>query len=159
MNKRFNYFLTCLTLSLLAGCGGVKLYPVAGTVTMDGKPMEGLLVAFAGDGGITATGTTDTNGAYQLTSIKGRGLPAGNYRVSITHVAVQENSGSQQQESEMASSSNSAAYEQQAMGNPTAYKAAEKKKSKIPDKYNSQSTLQEMVAETENVIDFALSSK
>ncbi|MCA9127882.1 MAG: carboxypeptidase regulatory-like domain-containing protein [Planctomycetales bacterium] len=156
---KYSYsLLICVCFLLLSGCGGVKLYPVSGTVTLDGKPTEGLLVAFAGEGGMAATGTTDANGAYSLTSIKGKGLPAGNYRVAITHVAVQENSGTQQQD-DFATSSNSAAYEQQAMGSPTAYKAEEKKKNKIPAKYNSQSTLQEMVAETENTIDFALSSK
>ncbi len=154
--------LVCVGLLSFAGCGdGITLYPVSGTVTLDGKPVEGLMVAFAPeDSGFSGAGRTDANGKYTITSTKGKGLPSGNYNVAISEVTVVENSGSEVEEA--AQSSNNASYERMAMGGGSQqqYRDAEKKKSKlIPAKYNAQSTLKEIVAETENTIDFALSSK
>lgn len=117
------------------------------------------MVAFGSETpGISGAGRTDASGNYTITSTKGKGLPAGNYNVSISEIVVADNGGSEMQEVE--SSSNSSSYEQMAMGNNMAqYKAAEKKKASIPAKYNKQSTLKETVAETDNTINFDLSSK
>lgn len=152
--------LACVSLLLLAGCGdGIALYEINGTVTLDGKPMEGLMVAFSPEGGgISGAGRTDASGNYTITCPKGKGLPAGMYNVGISEIVVADNGASEMQEVE--SSSNSSSYEQMAMGNNMAqYKAAEKKKATIPAKYNKQSTLKETVAETDNTINFDLSSK
>ena len=152
--------LALVGLLLLAGCGdGIALYPIEGTVTLDGKPMEGLMVAFAPEGGgISGAGRTDASGNYSITSTKGKGLPPGIYNVAISEIVVADNGGTEMQEAE--SSSNSASYEQMAMGNDMSqYKAAEKKKAGIPAKYNKQSTLKETVAETDNTINFDLSTK
>lgn len=149
----------CVCLLLLCGCGGPGLYPVSGTVTLDGKSIEGLMVGFSPAGeGISGAGRTDATGKYVITSAQGRGLPPGEYNISIQEITAAENSATEIKAVE--SSSNSAAYEQQAMGSASEYKAAERKSKKvIPAKYNAQSTLKETVAKTENTIDFTLSSK
>ena len=148
-----------LCVMLLAGCGdGITLYPVSGTVLVDDTPVEGLMVGFTPEGGgISGAGTTNAAGEYTITSTKGRGLPAGNYKVAIQEVAAAENASSEEEEAYQ--SSDSAAYERMAMGDPSQYKSAEakaKREKKLPAKYNAQSTLQEIVAETENVIDFKI---
>lgn len=152
-------YLACLCLFLLSGCGGTGLHPVTGTVTLDGKPIEGLMVGFAPvEEGISGAGRTDAVGKYVITSAQGRGLPPGEYNVSIQEITAIENSGTEVKEVE--ASSNSAAYEQMAKGNIEDYKAAERNnKNRIPAKYNAKSTLKETVAKTENTIDFNLSSK
>lgn len=152
---------TCLLLLCGCGSGGVKLYPVTGTVKVDAEPVEGLIVAFApADGGMSGAGSTDALGQYTITSAQGRGLPAGNYNVSIQQAAPVVNTAAA--DSELQSSSNSAAYAEQASGNPSQYKAAEKAKKsqkQLPEKYNAKSTLKEIVAKTTNTIDFNLSWK
>lgn len=156
-------FLIYIPLLLLCGCGGsgLKLYPVSGTVKVDTEPVEGLIVAFApAEGGVSGAGTTDAVGKYTITCAQGRGLPAGNYNVSIQQSPVVVNTAAAN--SELQSSSNSAAYAEQATGNPAQYKAAEKAKKsqkQLPEKYNAQTTLKEIVAETTNTIDFNLSWK
>lgn len=148
---------SCVTL---AGCGGSTVHSVSGTVTLDGNPIEGLLVAFAPTGeGISGAGRTNASGNYTITSIEGNGLPAGMYRVSIDEIITVSNAGPEM--SELEQGSDNAAYEQQATGNPSDYTdAARKAKQKlIPDKYNSETTLQETVAKVSNTIDFALTSK
>lgn len=151
---------TCLLLLCGCGSGGAKLYPVSGTVKVDAEPVAGLIVAFApADGGISGAGTTDAAGKYTITSAQGRGLPAGNYNVSLQVAPVVNTVAA---DSELQSSSNSAAYAEQASGNPSQYKEAEKAKKsqkQLPEKYNAKSTLKETVAKTTNTIDFDLSWK
>jgi hypothetical protein len=79
-----------MTLMLAAaGCGGkYKPVPVSGTVTLDGKPLEGAMVNFYSIGdakeGRGAHGTTDKNGAFSLTTMKdGDGAIRGDYKVVI----------------------------------------------------------------------------
>jgi len=60
-----------------AGCGGKYTpVPVSGVVTLDGKPVEGATVYFypVGDEreGRPATGNTDKNGEYHLSTMKPR---------------------------------------------------------------------------------------
>jgi len=73
---------------LLAGCSGDDLepvYPVTGTITMKGKPVEGAIVAFTPtEGGTAASGTTDAAGVYKLTTRSaGDGAVAGKYNISV----------------------------------------------------------------------------
>lgn len=53
-----------------SGCGGVSDMPeladVSGTVTMDGKPVVGIIILFKPDKGRPAMGTTDAEGKYTL---------------------------------------------------------------------------------------------
>jgi hypothetical protein len=78
-----------------AGCGGFKCVPVAGTLTLDGKPIPGYGIAFIPD---TTKGNTehvgcfglfDSQGRYQLKadgvkgSEHGTGAPLGWYKVVL----------------------------------------------------------------------------
>lgn len=90
--------LACL--ALLVGCSKgparPKTYPVTGTVTLNGQPVEGATVVFvpkaatqsgqaAGQQGPqVATGETDAQGHYQLgTFAKGDGAVPGEYLVKV----------------------------------------------------------------------------
>ena len=85
----------CLCL-LVTGCGepGIGAIPVQGTVKVDGKPMEGVMVIFHPDseGGRAAAGRTDANGVYKLTTeIAGDGALAGSYKISLSkHVNAED---------------------------------------------------------------------
>jgi hypothetical protein len=87
----------------IVGCGaasGPVTYPVMGTVTLGGKPVENAVVAFASAGQAPAdakTGSalggqarTDAEGHYAMSVVLDRGkttrqgLPAGNYVVTVT---------------------------------------------------------------------------
>ena len=75
-------------LALLVGCGGSGLgtIPVSGKITVDGQPMEGVMVVFnPGDGGRAAAGRTDAQGIYKLTTeIAGDGALPGSYKVAVS---------------------------------------------------------------------------
>jgi len=72
----------------VAGCGGKDGLPsVRGTVTYNGKPLPNALVAFAPEapGSFPASGLTDSNGRYELTTrVPGDGASLGKYRVAVT---------------------------------------------------------------------------
>jgi len=77
----------------LVGCGGgggastgPKTYPVSGTVTQGGKPLDGATIQFVlADGKGGAAGKTDSNGRYTLSTAKpGDGAVAGQYKVAIS---------------------------------------------------------------------------
>jgi hypothetical protein len=76
-----------------AGCGGKTeklpdLVPVSGTVTYDGAPLVGAFINFVpqeGTPGSGASGTSDAEGKYQLTTGNRNepGTAAGKYKVTI----------------------------------------------------------------------------
>lgn len=80
---------------LVSGCGegGPALVPVSGTVTINGKPLEGANVQFNPDlssnkDGQYAEDTTGPEGNYKLMT-KGRsGIVPGKYKVTISKPAV-----------------------------------------------------------------------
>jgi hypothetical protein len=76
---------------LSAGCGGGKgTVPVKGTVKLDGKPLARATVLFVAQtpGGRDATGSTDANGVFRLTTFEpGDGALPGNYKVVIQPTA------------------------------------------------------------------------
>lgn len=78
-----------LAAVVLTGCGS-GLAPVAGTVTLDGKPVAGARVSFIPTGpGIPATGTTDAAGRFELEVGSGRrGVPRGRYAVTVVKLVV-----------------------------------------------------------------------
>ncbi|GAB5404392.1 MAG: hypothetical protein Aurels2KO_26230 [Aureliella sp.] len=86
----------CLTsIPLLTGCGdpGIGAIPVTGTITVDGTPMEGVMVVFnPEDGTRAASGRTDAEGKYSLTTeINGDGALPGKYKISVTkHLAAED---------------------------------------------------------------------
>jgi hypothetical protein len=77
----------CLSLALL-GCGedpyqGPQRYPLTGTVTFNGEPVDGGAISFIPQGGKeNPTGGTITGGKYSVA--EDRGANAGKYRVEIT---------------------------------------------------------------------------
>ena len=79
-----------------AGCGADRerfkgdLVPVSGVVKLDDKPLDHATVTFAPTGqtkGFGASGKTDANGNYSLTTPSGNpGVLPGEYKVSISKV-------------------------------------------------------------------------
>ncbi len=123
MNRfRVRIVLMILCGLQLTGCGGggsgVELVPVRGTVTLDGKPLEGARVTFFPQpGGRPSYGQTDPSGHYELVYIDNlRGAIPGTHKITIS-TFVEPNSDS------------SDPLEQQ--GQPET----------VPSNYNSQSTL------------------
>jgi hypothetical protein len=79
-------------LLAVVGCtsptGDDGLFPVSGTIKLDGTPTANVSVVFipqgntAGHGG---SGVTDASGQYQLMSPQGKkGLPPGEYKVAVS---------------------------------------------------------------------------
>lgn len=131
----WGHVLCALSLATF-GCGGrevPELGYVSGTVTMDGKPMEGVDVNFhpqGEEGGRSATGRTDSEGKYELEYIDGiKGTKLGVNKVSIMTYWPE--------------------------GAP-----ADGEYETIPAIYNGpKSTLQETVVEGDNTFDFKLESE
>ena len=75
-----------------AGCGA-KPVPTKGVVTVDGKPLANASVMFTCQeiGGKDATGFTDANGVFELTTarLKDGALP-GLYKVTVHHSEMTE---------------------------------------------------------------------
>ncbi|MCC6508698.1 MAG: hypothetical protein IT423_06305 [Pirellulaceae bacterium] len=99
--RRLSLIALCLAqLFLYAGCGsGVKVVPVTGTVTLDGKPLPLKSVYFFPDRssvseGNGAGGYSDPQGKYYLIANLGgettdtKGAPPGKYRVTVTEPAI-----------------------------------------------------------------------
>lgn len=79
-----------LVMVSIVGCGGsggdgMPRYPASGTVTLEGAPIDGAVVAFSReDGKATAVAMTDEMGQFQLNMPPGKnGVPAGKYRISV----------------------------------------------------------------------------
>lgn len=77
-----------LCMGLISGCGGERLYPVEGIVTLeDGEPMPSGMVSFemqVGDKFVMARGEIAENGTYQLSSQNPNdGALPGKYRVLV----------------------------------------------------------------------------
>src|SRR6266851_143305 len=74
----------------LVGCGGPRLEPVTGKVTVNGSPLTAGLVTFAPDASkgnttnLAALGKIGEDGSYTLTTDGKSGAPAGWYKVSVS---------------------------------------------------------------------------
>ena len=98
MHRVFNG-ISKLTLLLavlsfvFTGCGYRRPAQVktTGTVTIDGEPVADAALMFVPDSGRPASGNTNTNGEFQVSSFGGNdGLPAGNYRVTVTKLVLKD---------------------------------------------------------------------
>ncbi len=85
------HFVLAIAVLLLAGCGpqyDVTLHPVAGTVTVDGKPLANGKVDFRPTPGSVAKrgviGYTDDAGFYKLVYLQATGCPAGTFEVMVS---------------------------------------------------------------------------
>jgi hypothetical protein len=96
--RRLRCLLPCLLLACIAfaaGCGGPKLLPVEGTVTVANQPLKTGTVTYHPDkeGGNTQSypvlpsGTLNENGKYTLSTGGKAGAPAGKYKVTISSTA------------------------------------------------------------------------
>ena len=83
----------CLPLAavLATGCGGSKLAPVSGKITLDNKPLPKARITFQPmEGGVNpgvgSYGVADANGEYTLKPVDGKGSGAlvGKHRVEIS---------------------------------------------------------------------------
>jgi hypothetical protein len=82
---RSRVLLCVVLLTLVVGCGGSKLVPVTGLVTLDTKPVSDAGVMFCPVGpGPAVSGVTDAAGRFQLTTMNKGGAMVGQYRVAIT---------------------------------------------------------------------------
>jgi hypothetical protein len=92
---RLDYLVGCLlAIGMLAaiGCGSrgshlPKTVPASGTVTLDGKPVDGAQVIFvpAGEGATGAFGTTNASGHFSLRSYEEKdGAIPGSYKVQVS---------------------------------------------------------------------------
>ncbi len=92
VRERRTSWLSCVSLcgmGLLAisGCGGVKTVPVTGTVTLDGKTLDGVSIVFVPTEkeGKQANGRTDASGTFTLSSVGAdQGALPGSYKVGLS---------------------------------------------------------------------------
>lgn len=80
------YFAALLLIVLASGCGeSYSLRPVSGTVTYNGKPVEGASLVFMPDtsGQPFGTGVTDAAGKYTISTNGKPGAVAGNHKITI----------------------------------------------------------------------------
>jgi hypothetical protein len=93
--RRVGTILCACALLNLAGCGGLKLVPVSGRVTLGDQPLQGGAVCFIPDASkgnqarVSCVGRIDSQGHYELStsavqgSDSGRGAPLGWYKVTL----------------------------------------------------------------------------
>lgn len=95
MLRKMLAFSSLLALAVLVGCGG-GLKPVEGVVTLDGKALEGAMVQFNNadnPGAPSAEGTSDASGKFTLSSRGKKGVPAGNYKATVTKTESKAGAG------------------------------------------------------------------
>ena len=90
--KQYLVLLYCFVAAI--GCGGVddapKTVAVTGVVTYQGKPMPNLSVGFIPETGMLASGMTDAEGRFEMTtSAPGDGAIPGLHKVAINFVPDQ----------------------------------------------------------------------
>jgi hypothetical protein len=127
-------FLLFPAILVFCGCGDDRApAKVAGTITLDGKPVANATVTFApNDGGRNSYGYTDSQGRYELRFTgQLKGAVVGTHRVIV-----------QTGESEVSSSS-----EEGTVAKET-----------IPAKYNSETELTATLKSGNNVVNFELFS-
>jgi hypothetical protein len=130
----------------VAGCGDgsgftPKLAPVKGTVKVDGAPVAGLTVSFEPQSsspsaktiGQPSSGITDASGAYELTYTGGdKGAVVGKHIVRVSNMAAEA---------------------------PDPAAATGASNVKIPETYNTNSTLNKEVKSGPNTIDLDIKTK
>jgi len=164
MNIRLLASLFVFTAAVFcASCGGGegKLYPVEGTVTLDGQPLEGATVTFA-NGPVTGSALTTASGKFKLISAGKEGVPAGTYKV----VVIKKDTSANEAASAVAADTHDSgkAYlemmKQKGMKVGTGGKGGEgvKEKSLVPEKY-AKGALPDQVVPASGEVKIELSSK
>jgi hypothetical protein len=128
MTKRGVFSMAAsLVVVTLLGCGRNDLVPVEGVVTLDDEVVPGATVLFMpqGDPGRPASGYTDEEGVFRLTTFKpGDGALRGEYRVLVTKSKALE-----------APPSFEPGDEEKIMAHYKAMKAQRRKKEQVPEIY------------------------
>src|SRR5262245_22408109 len=75
------------------GCGGIRVVPVAGKVTLNGKPLTGAVISFSPDKAegnnqrVSSTGRIGGDGQYEICTDDGakvrKGAPLGWYKITF----------------------------------------------------------------------------
>ncbi len=131
-----------LMISSLGGCGGSdapdkpKSGLVIGKITLDGAPLPNAQVSFSPESKVTSSGTTNSDGAYELTFGANRGAVVGEHVVRI----VTKIPGVRQHDAQ-------------------GQVVADTSPDRVPAKYNAESTLTATVKAGENTFNFDLLSK
>ena len=98
---RWTWFSLFIAGCVAGGCGrassGPSLVPVAGTITLDGKPLSAADLIFVPQGdtkGQSGVGRTDSAGVYELLTPdrKYKGAAVGSYRVVINKLVKPDGS-------------------------------------------------------------------
>lgn len=89
--ERMIWFAVTVALLNIFGCGAQPgMSPtarVSGTVTYQGKPIEGVNVAFVPSSGRPASGVTDTSGRFTLSTFgNGDGAVLGSHKVAFAEM-------------------------------------------------------------------------
>lgn len=148
--------MLCVVAVAMVGCdSGPPLGKVSGTVTMDGEPVENALVTFTPvEGGRSSSGTTDEQGKYTLGFIDGPGALVGEHQVTVKSLPK-----AQQIDEELKNmSSDDPRYQEMMAAGAQAYNNAQTEET-IPEKYNTNTTLQYEVTKGQNTIDLELTSE
>ena len=96
MNASSKLLLTTFGVVFCLGCGSggsfPTTYPVTGVVKVNGKPIEGAIVAFQIDSGKeNAIGTTNASGEFKLSMFRpSDGAIPGQYRVAVSKVSAED---------------------------------------------------------------------
>lgn len=99
--KLWSLFCAVTTLSIAIGCGSeMKVAPVSGTLTLDGKPVEQASVVFEPEeGGRPSFGVTNTQGRYTLAYSRTlNGAEVGDCVVKITKLSELDENGNKPKE-------------------------------------------------------------
>jgi hypothetical protein len=172
--------LICTQLSLLlfAGCSSDSnppTFPVSGTVTLDGKAVDGASITFisAENPNYSATALSDASGNYKLgTFAAGDGAVEGTFKIRVTkfasgpEVSPYDTPASQVIDTENLSPEDAAAaisegYGQGYQGPPKAGWKPPKQSNDVPDKYSDaeKSGLTYQVVKGPNTHNLELNSK
>ena len=87
-NARIALIMLFSPAAIIVGCSSGSIpgtFPVSGTVTYDGKPVEGATISFIGKGSERpATAISKSDGKYDLYTLDTRGALPGNYSVVVS---------------------------------------------------------------------------
>jgi len=79
---------------VIPGCSSnsqVTVVPVTGHVTQHGQPVENVLISFeCRSAGFAATALVNPDGSYRLHSKYGKGIPSGEYQVSVSRAVTRD---------------------------------------------------------------------
>jgi hypothetical protein len=140
---RFVMGLASCSLALLAGCGGGERLEgtvnAGGTVTLDGKAVDGATVSFVPDGeGRSASAMTSSDGTFRLTTVNpGDGAIPGRYRISVTKLSQATGDGRASSQEE---GMNQIRERMKNGGEAAMRKPAEKPKDELPARYKDPAT-------------------